>query len=144
MVVLGGRAVSYGRGTPVGISYRCEDRVLDGPTSGEKAMQFTRPQALTPKPQIDEPVENYGLLTVLAYSTLQVQRNSNPTEQLLGTHLQRLRGGLVCEADRLCVSLNSRLESNKEREEESTLSPHAHTFPGLGFAGWGWGLGVGS
>ena len=28
------------------------------------------------------------------------------------------RGGLVCKADRLCVSLNSRLESNKEEEEE--------------------------
>ena len=29
---------------------------------------------------------------------------------------ERFRGGLVFKAHRLCVSLNSRLESNKERE----------------------------
>ena len=33
-------------------------------------------------------------------------------------NVQRFRGGLVFNADRLCVSLNSRLESNKEEEEE--------------------------
>ena len=33
----------------------------------------------------------------------------------------RFRGGLVFKADRLCVSLNSRLESNKERERENSL-----------------------
>ena len=32
-------------------------------------------------------------------------------------NMQRLRGGLVFKAHRLCVSLNSRLESNKEEEE---------------------------
>ena len=32
--------------------------------------------------------------------------------------MQRFRGGLVFKADRLCVSLNSRLESHKEEEEE--------------------------
>jgi len=32
--------------------------------------------------------------------------------------VQRFRGGLVFKAHRLCVSLNSRLESNKEEEEE--------------------------
>ena len=32
--------------------------------------------------------------------------------------VQRFRGGLVFKADRLCVSLNSRLESNNEEEEE--------------------------
>ena len=31
--------------------------------------------------------------------------------------MQRFRGGLVFKAHRLCVSLNSRLESNKEEEE---------------------------
>jgi len=41
-------------------------------------------------------------------------------EQLLYRNVQRFRGGLVFEAHRLCVSLNSRLESNKE-EEEVTL-----------------------
>jgi len=30
---------------------------------------------------------------------------------------KRFRGGLVFKAHRLCVSLNSRLESNKEEEE---------------------------
>ena len=33
-------------------------------------------------------------------------------------HLQRFRGGLACTAHRLRVSLNSRLASNKEEEEE--------------------------
>ena len=32
--------------------------------------------------------------------------------------MQRFRGGLVHKAHRLCVSLNSRLESNEEEEEE--------------------------
>ena len=32
--------------------------------------------------------------------------------------MQRFRGGLVFKAHRLCVSLNSRLESNKEEREE--------------------------
>jgi len=31
-------------------------------------------------------------------------------------NVQRFRGGLVFKAHRLCVSLNSRLESNKEEE----------------------------
>ena len=31
--------------------------------------------------------------------------------------MQRFRGRLVFKAHRLCVSLNSRLESNKEEEE---------------------------
>jgi len=32
--------------------------------------------------------------------------------------MQRSRGGLVFKVHRLCVSLHSRLESNKEEEEE--------------------------
>jgi len=32
-------------------------------------------------------------------------------------NVQRFRGGLVFKAHRLCVSLNSRLESKKEEEE---------------------------
>jgi len=39
------------------------------------------------------------------------------SEQLLHRNVQRFRGGLVFKAHRLCVSLNSRLESNKEEEE---------------------------
>jgi len=31
--------------------------------------------------------------------------------------VQRFRGGLVCKDHRLCASLNSRLESNKEEEK---------------------------
>jgi len=34
-----------------------------------------------------------------------------------GRNVQRCRGGLVFKAHRLCVSLNSRLESNDEEEE---------------------------
>ena len=40
-------------------------------------------------------------------------------EQLLRRNVQRFRGGLVFKAHRL-VSLNSRLESNKEEEEGRT------------------------
>jgi len=32
---------------------------------------------------------------------------------------ERFRGGLVFKAHRLCVSLNSRLQSNEEEEEET-------------------------
>ena len=35
---------------------------------------------------------------------------------------KRFRGGLVFKANRLCVSLDSRLESNKEEEEEQVRS----------------------
>jgi len=43
-------------------------------------------------------------------------------ERDLGVHknAQRIRGGLVFKAHRLCVSLNSRLESHTEEEEEGT------------------------
>ena len=39
-------------------------------------------------------------------------------EQLFHRDAQRFRGGLVFKAHRLCVSLNSRLQSNKEEEEK--------------------------
>ena len=45
-------------------------------------------------------------------------------EQLLHRNVQRFRGGLVFEAHGLCVSLNSRLESNKEEEETSRNDLH--------------------
>ena len=41
-----------------------------------------------------------------------------PTEQLLHRNVQRFPGGLVFKAHRLCVSLNSRLESNKEEKKK--------------------------
>ena len=37
--------------------------------------------------------------------------------QLLHRNVQRFRGGLVFKPHRLCVSLNSRLESNKEEAD---------------------------
>jgi len=42
-----------------------------------------------------------------------------PSATLLRKNVQRFRGGLVLKAHRLCVSLNSRLESIKE--EKKTL-----------------------
>ena len=39
-------------------------------------------------------------------------------EQLLRKHALRFRDGLVCKPSRLFVSLNSRLESNKEEASE--------------------------
>ena len=38
---------------------------------------------------------------------------------LLRRNVKRFRGGLVFKAHRLCVSLNSRLKSNKDEEEEA-------------------------
>ena len=43
----------------------------------------------------------------------------HPVAQLLHRNVQRFRGGLVCKAHRLYISLNSRLESNKEAEKRS-------------------------
>ena len=53
-------------------------------------------------------------------------------------NVQRFRGGLVCKAHRLCVALNSRLESNKEEDEdlpgrgERRLEELDRLHPGLG------------
>ena len=66
--------------------------------------------------------------------------------RIIGFHrnVQRFRGGLVFKAHRLCVSLNSRRESNKEEEEEGLefrcRANMAHTRQsspdyGLGFRG---------
>jgi len=41
--------------------------------------------------------------------------------QLLHINVQRFRGGLVFKVHRLCVSLNSRLESNKEEDAEEMI-----------------------
>ena len=38
------------------------------------------------------------------------------SEQLLHTNVQRLRSGIVFKAHRLCVSLKSRLDINREEE----------------------------
>ena len=43
-------------------------------------------------------------------------------KDVLHRNVQRFRGGLVFKAHRLFVSLNSRLESNKEEEEEIQCS----------------------
>ena len=47
---------------------------------------------------------------------------SEDTLQLLHRNVQRFRGGLVFKAHRLCVSLNSRLASNKEEEDTLQLA----------------------
>jgi len=51
-------------------------------------------------------------------------------EQLLYRNVQRFRGGLVSKAHRLCVSLNSRLESNKEEEDRGEYRLTRLHFPG--------------
>ena len=48
------------------------------------------------------------------------------SEQLLHINVQRFRGGLVFKAHRLCVSLNSRLESNKEEEPDDDIGRGMH------------------
>ena len=45
-----------------------------------------------------------------------------PKLQLPYPNVQRFRGGLVFKAHRLCVPLNSRLESNNEEEKKSPPS----------------------
>ena len=49
----------------------------------------------------------------------------------MGVRIQRFRGGLVFKAQRLCVSVNSRLESNKEEEKiqdvEFGMEGHSHS-----------------
>ena len=45
--------------------------------------------------------------------------------ELLHINVQRFRSGLVSKAHRLCVSLNSRLESNREKEEKPAHSATA-------------------
>ena len=46
------------------------------------------------------------------------QNKAAETHQVLHRNVQRFRGGLVFKVHRLCVSLNSRFESNEEEEEE--------------------------
>ena len=43
--------------------------------------------------------------------------------QLLHRNVQRFRGGLVFQAHRRCVSLNSRLERHKEEEKIGAVPP---------------------
>jgi len=56
--------------------------------------------------------------------------SQQPREQTIHRNVQRFRGGLVFKAHRLCVSLNSRLESNKEEEEGSSSRLEGHRAPG--------------
>ena len=65
-----------------------------------------------------------GALSPLPYPCTRFPKSEtvHPRTETLLLHriVQRFRGGLVFSAHRLCVSLNSRLESNKEEEEEDT------------------------
>jgi len=51
-----------------------------------------------------------------------VKRTRHMREQLLHRNVQRFRGGLVFKAHGLCVSLNSRLESDKEEEKKNSAN----------------------
>ena len=51
--------------------------------------------------------------------------DGRPVTQLLRRHVKRFRKGLVFEARRLSVSLNSMLESNKEEAERPIVTGHA-------------------
>ena len=54
--------------------------------------------------------------------------------------MQRFRGGLVFKAHRVCVSLNSRLESNKEEEKRGGVRGAEFTFWGVSAEGLGLGF----
>jgi len=87
-----------------------------------------KPETRNPKPKIRSvPVQQIG--STLFFYPSQVDEfvlqnhsvNLRITRyQLLHRNVQQFRGGLVFKAHRLCVSLNSRLESNKEEEEVVT------------------------
>jgi len=57
------------------------------------------------------------------YAAAQAVSLARQHTQVLRRNVKRFRGGLVFKAHRIFVSLNSRLESNKEKEET--------THPGL-------------
>ena len=65
--------------------------------------------------QRQQPSSAYGKLTFLC-RLIHVRLIHKVHEQLLHRNVQRFRGGLAFKAHRLCVSSNSRLESNKEEE----------------------------
>jgi len=50
-------------------------------------------------------------------------RDCTETPPQSNANVQRFRGGLVCKAHRLCVSLNSRLESNEEERRRRVETP---------------------
>ena len=52
-----------------------------------------------------------------AFSHSLIAAQAQATNEWTGRNVQRFRGGLVFKAHRLCVSLNSRVQSNKEEEE---------------------------
>jgi len=60
--------------------------------------------------------------------------------------MQRFRGGLVFKAHRLCVSLNTRLEINKEGETVVLRPPPSALFEGITLDTWRaihvWGSGL--
>ena len=75
-----------------------------------------------------------GRWTVHLYWTSCFKTNNDETrcsrterEQLLHRTVQRFRGGLVFKAHRLCVSLNSRLESNKEEKKKGAYEVYHST-----------------
>ena len=68
------------------------------------------PRALEPFPAAPQGSAPRGQVTMYEHLT-------NCVLGLVMGNVQRFRGGLVFKAHRFCVSLNSRLPSNKEEEE---------------------------
>ena len=60
------------------------------------------------------PERRVGVRVQGAFGNCHVWPGEGALPKLLHRNVQRFRGGLVFKAHRLCVSLNSRLESNKE------------------------------
>ena len=60
---------------------------------------------------------NGNLKRIVKLSIVIFAPNRVQISPLLHRNVQRFRSGLVIKAHRLCVSLNSRLESNKEEGE---------------------------
>ena len=89
-----GGVVSYERGTPVGYM------VLGATVLGEE--DLARPEV--------QPAPHH------------VVRREPEQDDVLDSGVQRFRGGLVVKAHRLCVSLNYRLESNKEEQNPASVA----------------------
>jgi len=77
-----------------------------------------------------QPAQWKGCLERSSSKKLQIEQKYSPNlfahpafqNPFTARNVQRLRGGLVFKAHRLCVSRNSRLESNKEEAAEKSWS----------------------
>jgi len=109
---LGGRGCIRNR-----IQNRIEKRAWQG------TPHSPHPPAPPPHPPTSDSQDQAGV----SGSGRRCHARSGTGQQLLRRNEQRFRGGLVFKAHTLCVSLNSRLESNREEVEEGYI-----VRPGLG------------